>query len=247
VIILVLVALTGAGIWFFAGSTGKTENDLSLTNSGNAFVDPRDNQVYRMVTIGTQTWMAENLRAVKFSDGTPIPIVKDETEWQNLQSPGYCWYENKKKENMETYGALYNWFAVNTGKLCPSGWHVPSSDEWMELKMFAGDSIDWIARGDTVPVEEFAGRKLKEEGMAYWEVADDISSTDEYGFSARPGGDRTVYGLFWGKGQHGCWWSSTEDSPGDGKNVEINYDRNSLIDIQQYKQFGMSVRCVKDK
>jgi uncharacterized protein (TIGR02145 family) len=199
-----------------------------------------------MVTIGNQTWMAENLKAVKLNDGTPIPLVKEEKEWQNMQSPGYCWYENNKKANMNVYGALYNWFTVSTGKLCPAGWHVPSSDEWMKLKMFVGDSIDWIARGDTVPIAEFAGMKLKEEGMAHWEVADSINSTDEYGFSALPGGERSVYGLFWGLGQMGSWWSSTEDTREDGKNVEMNYDKNHLTDIQQYKQFGMSVRCVKD-
>lgn len=247
ILVLVLVALTAVLIRLFARDTGMTENELSLISRGHGFSDPRDNQVYRMVTIGNQTWMAENLKAVKLNDGTPITLIKDEKEWQNMQSPGYCWYDNKKKENMETYGALYNWFAVNTGKLCPAGWHVPTSDEWMKLKMFTGDSIDWIARGDTMPIAEFAAMKLKEEGMAHWEVADSINSTDEYGFSGLPGGERSIYGLFWGKGKLGSWWSSTEDTREDSKNVEMNYDKNSLTDIQQYKQFGMSVRCIKDK
>jgi uncharacterized protein (TIGR02145 family) len=245
-LILILVALAGAGIWFFAGNIAKTNNDLIPVRSGIAFVDPRDNQVYRTVTIGSQTWMAENLKAVKFNDGTPIPMIKDEKEWENMQSPGYCWYGNNKKMNRDVYGALYNWFAVNTGKLCPVGWHVPSSDEWLKLKMFAGDSIDWIARGDTVPIEEIAGRKLKEPSNMFWETTENIYSTDEFGFSALPAGDRTIYGAFWGIGQQGCWWSSTEDSRQDGKNVEMNYNSNSLIEIQQYKQFGMSVRCIKD-
>ncbi len=246
VLIMVLVVLSVAAIWFLAGNNGVTKNDLNLVNSGKAFVDPRDNQIYRQVTIGNQTWMAENLKAVKFIDGTPIPLIKDEKKWEMVQSPGYCWYENNKKINGEIYGALYNWFAVNTGKLCPAGWHVPSYDEWLQLKMFAGDSINWITRGDTVPIEEFAGRKLKEPSNIFWETADNIYSTDEYGFSALPGGDRTIYGLFWGIGQMGCWWSSTEDSRENGRNVEMNFDKNYLTDIQQYKQTGMSVRCVKD-
>ena len=205
------------------------------------FVDQRDNQMYSEVKIGNQAWMGENLKATEFIDGTPIPIVRDEKKWEKLQTPALCWYKNDKRTYGDTYGPLYNWFAVNTGKLCPVGWHVPSDAEWTALTGFLGDSI--------VFEEEVAGMKLKEAGNSHWLYLDTILSSNESGFTALPGGYRTIYGIFWGVNEQGSWWSSDEDdyNKGDAQNREIYYNDNSFTDIQQYKQFGMSVRCVKDK
>ncbi|MGB4293792.1 MAG: FISUMP domain-containing protein, partial [Bacteroidales bacterium] len=94
-----------------------------------------DGNRYKVIMIGNQLWMAENLRTTKYNDGTPIPLVTDNTAWSNLTSPGYCWYDNNST-NKDTYGALYNWYTVNTGKLCPSGWHVPSDDEWTIMQNY---------------------------------------------------------------------------------------------------------------
>ena len=89
-----------------------------------ASITDKDGNVYTSVTIGTQVWMVENLKTTKYNDGTPIPNVTDNTEWSNLTTPAYCWYDNDiTKKN--PYGALYNGYAVRTGKLCPTGWHVP--------------------------------------------------------------------------------------------------------------------------
>ena len=93
-------------------------------------------EAYRTVQIGDQTWMAENLRTTLFNDGTPIPLIKDEKEWEQATTPAYCWYDNDKKKHGDTYGPLYNWYTVNTGKLCPVGWHVPSDDDWTALTHF---------------------------------------------------------------------------------------------------------------
>jgi uncharacterized protein (TIGR02145 family) len=195
---------------------------------------------YKTVTIGNQVWMAENLKTTRLNDGTPIPLVKGNTEWEQLSTPAYCWYENDRGTYKETYGALYNWFAVNTGKLCPSGWHVPSDTEWTKLTVFLGD-IDY-------PEKPVAGIKLKEAGNTHWAFNDSINATNEYGFTALPGGYRTIYGVFWGFSSEGSWWSSTEDGYNSAfaKNREMQYDYSNVTDIQQYKQFGMSVRCVKD-
>ena len=199
-----------------------------------------NNQDLKSLTIGNQVWMAENLKTTRFNDGTPIPIVKDGEEWAHLKTPACCWYDNDRVNYQETYGTLYNWFAVNTGMLCPVGWHVPSATEWRTLTQFLGDTISWE--------KDAAGLKLKEAGNAHWTFNDTIYSTNQYGFTALPGGDRNVYGPFWGIGDEGCWWSSTEEdyNKGDGRNIEMNFDHNNVTDIEQYKQFGMSVRCVKN-
>ena len=108
-----------------------------------------DGNAYNKVTIGRQTWLVENLRTTKYNDGTLIPLVQDNTAWSNLITPGYCWFDNDEVANKNPYGALYNWYAVNTGKLCPSGWHVPTDTEWTTL-------IDNLGGLDV------AGGKLKE-------------------------------------------------------------------------------------
>ena len=96
-----------------------------------------DGNIYHTVIIGNQIWLAENLKTTKYNDGTPVSLVTDNTGWINLSTPGYCWYDNDIT-NRETYGALYNWYAVQTGKLCPKGWHVPSDAEWTVLTDFLG-------------------------------------------------------------------------------------------------------------
>jgi hypothetical protein len=105
-----------------------------------------DGNEYGIVTIGNQIWMAENLRTTKFNDGTPIPLVTNHEAWYKLNSPGYCWYDNDEKKYRDVYGALYNWYAVNTGKLCPKGWHVPSDAEWTELITFLGGEMPQAAK-----------------------------------------------------------------------------------------------------
>src|SRR5271157_74086 len=97
-----------------------------------------DGNVYHTINIGTQEWLAENLRTTRYSDGSPIPLVTDSLTWGKLITPGYCWYNNDSATFGRTYGALYNWHAVNTKKLAPKGWHVPSDSEWTILINFLG-------------------------------------------------------------------------------------------------------------
>jgi len=94
-----------------------------------------DGNVYHTVIIGTQIWMVENLKTTKYNDGTSIANVTDNVEWIGLTSPAYCWYNNYTSYKTQ-FGALYNWYAVNTGKLAPTGWHVPSHAEWTTLTNF---------------------------------------------------------------------------------------------------------------
>ena len=97
-----------------------------------------DGNSYNTVQIGNQVWLAENLKVKHYSDGESIPLVTNSGSWAALSTPGYCWYNNNEAAYKNTYGAIYNWYTVNTGKLCPSGWHVPSHTEWTTLTSFRG-------------------------------------------------------------------------------------------------------------
>jgi len=190
-----------------------------------------EGNVYNIVTIGTQTWMAENLKVTKYNNDTVIPLVTGST-WENLTTPAYCWYDNDEETYKDTYGALYNWFTVNTGMLCPTGWHVPTDVEWTELINFLGG-------------ENVAGGKLKEIGTDHW-VSPNNGATNEIGFTALPGGYRNFDGVFYNIGENGNWWSSTEDGMGGAWYRKI---QNSIADVSRLsymKQRGFSIRCVKD-
>jgi hypothetical protein len=111
-------------------SNSCTKDDDTTTT-----LEDIDGNVYETVTIGTQVWMTENLKTTHFNDGSAIPLVTVGTEWESLSTPGYCWYDNDAAAYGDTYGALYNWHTVNTGMLCPAGWHVPTDADWEELQL----------------------------------------------------------------------------------------------------------------
>ena len=155
-----------------------------------------DGNKYPVITIKKQIWMGENLKTTRLNDGKPIPYVKNDRDWKALQTPAYCWLFNDTA-NMDLYGALYNWYVVNTRKLCPVGWHVPSKDEWLDLAAATGD-------------QETAGAKLKEEGYEHWKN-NILISTNEFGFTALPSGKRLMEGNFPDDANcYGVWWTITE-------------------------------------
>ena len=121
-------------------------------------VKDADGNIYMTVNIGKQIWIAENLKTTKFNDGKPISLVADEKKWRALQTPGYCFYDNDPA-NKDIYGALYNWFTVNTKKLCPKGFHVPSDAEWKTMVAFLGDkntASDKLKESRERPLEEWS-------------------------------------------------------------------------------------------
>jgi len=193
----------------------------------NLTVTDCDENVYQTVKIGNQIWMAENLKTTKYNDCTDIPIVSDEAIWRDLTSPGGSWYDNSES-NKELYGGLYNRYALETGKLCPIGWHVPTDEEWLTLINYLGG-------------EHVAGGKLKEIGTVNWN-APNTGATNEYGFTALPGGFHSTSGSYLGIGGTAYWWSN---SPSRRWFVH----RHSG-DIYGYsndnKNIGLSIRCVKD-
>lgn len=161
---------------------------LTITGSETRSILYIDGDVYRTDTIGSQVWMVENLKTTKYNDGSSIPNVTDNTTWNGLNTGAYCWY-NSDISNKKPYGALYNWYTLNTGKLAPYGWHVPTDVEWESL-------IDHLG-GESV-----AGGKLKESGTTHWQTPN-IGATNESGFTAVPGGFRSQDGIISNKGGSG--------------------------------------------
>lgn len=195
------------------------------------FIDPVNGNRYRIVRIGDQVWMAENLKAVKFNDGSDIRFVSGNKEWANLSTPAYCWYKNDKALG-EVYEALYNWYAVSTGKLCPKGWHVPTEADYFELVNNIGG-------------EEEGGGKLKEAGTEHWNEPNE-GATNETRFTALPGGFRfRVNGSFWNLGVSGSWWLFNEE---ELMCMSLNKNSSEVVRaLVQGEKEGASVRCVKDK
>lgn len=202
-----------------------------------------DGNNYTTVTIGTQTWMVENLKTTKYNDGTSIPNVTNATEWVNLSTPAYCWYYNDAITYKNKYGALYNWYTVNTVKLAPTGWHVPTSEEWNSLTNYVsahlGTSLsaakalaattDWSSQGT-------AGT-----------VGCNLALNNSTGFSALPGGVRYNYNVtFFNFGVGGFWWSTFANIAGNAWNWSLASDYSTMGYIYSLKSFGLSVRCVRD-
>jgi uncharacterized protein (TIGR02145 family) len=208
------------------------KNNDNNNNPPPSTVTDIDGNVYNIVTIGTQVWIVENLKTTRYNDGSPIPLVTDSATWSNLTTPGYCWYNNDAA-NKSTYGALYNWFTINTGKLAPIGWHVPTDTEWKTLTTFLGN-------------ENIAGGKLKETGLIHWR-SPNLGATNESGFTALPGGHRDINGTFSSIGDDGYWWSSTEyGTTGKVWYRNMNYNYAGVVSVINNKINGHSVRCLKD-
>jgi len=207
---------------------------LGQLSSKGVIVADVDGNIYSTVRIGSQVWMAENLKTTKCNDGTAIPNVTDAEAWGNLSTPGYCWYNNDQATYGNTYGALYNWYTVGTGNLCPTGWHVPTDAEWTILTDYLG--------GLSV-----AGGKLKETGTTHWN-SPNTGATNETGFTALPGGERYIGSEFYYVGDFSEWWSATETGEFfiDAWVRDMNYESCSMGRRGTGKRPAFSVRCLRD-
>ena len=229
-------------IWFYSlvmifiliPGCKKEDNIFFIMNPWVTYgsLTDKDGNTYKTILIGNQTWMAENLKTTKYKDGTSIPIVADATSWSNLTTPACCWQNNDPVRKV-TYGVLYNWYTVNTGKLCPMGWHVPSDAEWTQLTDYLGG-------------ENVAGGKLKESGFKHW-FSPNIGASNESNFSALPGGKRIIGtdAMFDNLRESGCWWTTTSGEDW-ATNRNMNDDSDGVQKFFDSKKYGMSVRCVWD-
>ena len=192
--------------WISIWNTGDTLADWYC---GNQFTDSRDSKSYTTVQIGTQCWMAENL---------------------NYETTSNSWWYNDIEANGDIYGRLYTWDAALTA--CPSGWSLPSDDEWTILSDFLGGS-------------NIAGGKMKETGEAHWN-SPNYGATNSSGFTGLPGGNRNSSGSFNSLGSSGYWWSSSEYSGTRAWRRLLNYGNDQVSRGSGYKTDGYSVRCLKD-
>lgn len=201
-----------------------------------------DGNVYHTITIGTQTWMVENLMTTHYNDGTSIPYVTDNIHWNILASPAYCWYNNDAANNKNIHGALYNWYAVNTGKLAPKGWHVATDAEWTTLQNYVNANLG---------ISPSVAKALA--ATTYWvfdssanTIGNDLSKNNSTGFTALPSGFRNNTGSFTTIGLYGYFWtSSNKDSQSAWYRVLYFNDSNAGKSDNVYK-YAMSVRCIKD-
>ena len=211
-------------------------NALSFTTLEE--VTDADGNGYSTVVIGNKEWFAENLKTTKYNDGTPIPNVTDGAAWDTLTTGAYAWYENNESTYKNAYGALYNWYAVNTGKLCPTGWHVPTDAEWTTLINYAG--------GESVAAGKLKSTRTAPDAHPRWDDPN-TTATDEYGFSALPGGYRYGYGgFFYSVGNYGRWWSSTETDATYAWGRYMHYGYGPVYRNGYGKRDGFSVRCLRD-
>jgi len=209
------------GRWDFWTTGGEKLETIPADIDGNR---------YLTIKIGEQWWMAENLKVVRYRNGDAIPNVTDNGDWSGLTTGAYCSY-NDDSANTETYGYLYNWYAINDQRgLAPEGWHIASDGEWQKL-------VDHLG-GNSV-----AGGKMKE--TALW-ASPNTGATNESGLSARPSGYRDDRGSYDLVGHIAGFWSSTENNRASAKLRSLHYDYSDISRDIGNKRIGFSVRCVRD-
>ena len=166
--------------------------------------------------------------------------------WNHLSTPGYCWYNNDADTYKATYGALYNWYAVKTGKICPTGWHMPTDVEWTKLTDDLG--VYYTSKGKLKQLGSYymVGGKLKETGTTHWNSPNN-GATNEVGFTALPSGIRNFTGEFSEIGYQTEWWSSIEYNITNAWKRRVDYSVSDIYRINDNKKIGFSVRCVKDQ
>jgi uncharacterized protein (TIGR02145 family) len=211
-------------------------NDLAF-KTPPLTINDIDGNTYTAVTIGNQVWMAENLKTTRFNDNTLIPLVPDIDQWLGLTSPGYCWYNNDETRYKPEYGAIYNWYTLDTLRngrknVCPVGWHPPSLTEWREMIEYIGGSGN--------------GEKLMETGTSHWPDPND-NATNETGFTGIPGGARFATGYFMGTQNYARFLTSSLNNYSSAWSIQLDYSLTQVLPLPITKADGASVRCVKNK
>jgi uncharacterized protein (TIGR02145 family) len=221
------------------GLTVMQAQQSNLKTHVDATVTDIDGNIYHTITIGTQTWMVENLKTTNYSNGDLIGTTSPDTlNISNESTPKYQWVYNNDKNNLATYGRLYTWYAIaDSRNVCPKGWHVTTNNEWTTLANFLG--------GDSV-----AGDKLKEIGTTHW-ISPNSDATNEYGFTAVPSGSRwpksNVNKIYAQMGEYTHFWTATESV----KDTSCAWRRrisqgHNLHRGWAQKKIGWPVRCIKD-
>jgi len=212
------------------GKQTKIKSTEQVGNNITSRIIDSDSNVYKTVTIGTQEWMAENLSVSRYRNGDIIPQVQGKSEWSKLTTGAWCYYDNDFK-NGNTYGKLYNWYAVNDPRgIAPNGWHIPSDAEWTKLTDYLGG-------------ESVAGGKMK--ATTLWDNPNKGAS-NECGFTAFPGGYRYYDGRYYFIGRYGLFWSASENGNDNAWDRTLGYGGSGVFRDYGGKGDGLSVSCVRD-
>jgi len=245
--------IEASGLGSFASSlTGLTINTVyyarayATNNVGTAYgnevffatrgqsgtVSDVNGNSYPTIVIGTQTWMAANLKTTSYRNGNAIPTTSPATQDVSSGTPKYQWSYAGNDGNVATYGRLYTWYAVVDSRgVCPTGWSIPTYDEWTTLSDYLGGL-------------DAAGGKLKETGTAHW-TTPNTKATNETGFTGGPGGYRGMYGPFNNIGSGGFWWGTEYDETRAWYGY-LSYDNGGFdVSPNGYKSRALSVRCIK--
>lgn len=233
-------------LWSEMTSCKKQADDNSVNGRSTAIFNEnisygklrdQDGNVYKTVQIGTQTWMAENLRTTKYRNGDLIPIIPITLERAQLKTGAYCNYNNTADlDTIGTFGRLYNWYTVDDIRnVAPDGWHVSTDEDWTILSSYLGEAS--------------AGGKLKEAGVLHW-MNPNVEATNESGFTALPAGllsNPNIASIsFYAIGSYGGYWCVNEK---DNANAYTRNIASGFKDVLRYyhlKTEGRSIRCVKD-
>ena len=204
---------------------------VSLTNNAKlgAMID-NDGLEYTTIRIGYQEWILENLRSETLNDGSKIDEVQGNTLWSSMDTMAFCWYDNNSDYDKD-YGKLYNWYTINSGKLCPSGWDIGSETEWQELIGSHG-------------LESNAGTRMKHIGTDFW-FSSPNPGLNERGFSGRGGGFRNASGVFSNLKYNGYWWSSSQYDSNNAWFYILGFNDVSIAETAANKNQGLSVRCFR--
>jgi uncharacterized protein (TIGR02145 family) len=192
----------------------------------------QDGNIYKTITIGTQTWMAENLRTTTYRNGEAIPRINGNSEWAGLSTGAFCNFNNTENiDTIATFGRLYNWYIIaDVRQLAPNGWHIPTDEEWTTLITFLGG-------------EFVAGGKMKEKEAPHWSEPDP-NATNESGFTALPAGMREVSTSLY---SYNCnFWSSTQADNASSWDRYLNVGEDGCLRYNPNKSYGFSIRCLKD-
>ncbi|MBK6774350.1 MAG: fibrobacter succinogenes major paralogous domain-containing protein [Flavobacteriales bacterium] len=202
-----------------------------------------DGNVYSTILVGGARWFAENLRSRHYENGDPIAYEPSAAQWAYLDTGAWSTYSNDV--NYQTiYGHLYNWYSVSDPRnVCPSGWHVPTDEDWQTLELSLGMPVIEVGliglRGDSLNI----GGKLK--ATVYWE-SPNIGANNVSGFSGLPGGDRLNNGGYDHEGYRGSWWTATEANSDFARQRSLVSNYSGIYRFNVLKEAGASVRCVKD-
>ncbi|MBN1757991.1 MAG: fibrobacter succinogenes major paralogous domain-containing protein [Chitinispirillaceae bacterium] len=202
-------------------------------------VTDADGNVYHTVVIGTQIWTVENLRTTRYNDGTPIPQVSDSAAWSSLNTPGYCYYNNTTdNDSIEKNGALYNWLTVETGKLAPEGWRVPTLNDWNILEIYLIDhDYSWNPAYSGEIAKSLAAQTDWKSTQTQGTPGNDMATNNSSGFSAYPSGGRTPDGVFWSMGTNSIWWTADE-------RTDTTADYRMLYNTEKRLHGGSSIKTV---